>query len=409
MFDMLVQDLRYAVRMLRKRPGFTATAVLTLALGIGANTAMFSVINAIFLRPLPFSEADRIYVVHRIGNRFGGASLSMPIFLAWQKQGTEFFDHLALIGWKNASTLTGRGEPERIPSAGASSELFSVLDVRPALGRNFRPEETRPDGADVVIVSDRLWRRRFQADPGVLGTSIQIDGRPHTIVGVLPKDFELPLTGASDADLWLPIRVPFTSTNPSNGGLLCLGRLRPGTTAAATEDALTRPLADLRQQFPNMFMPQERATLEPLHAFITSGAGTVPLIMFGAVALVLLIACLNVANLTLAASTTRVREIAVRTALGAGRPRITRQLLTESVLLAVIGGAAGVAVCYAFFDAIVALVPGRHSAHWLIPNRPARAALRAGPERAHRPAIRSGPGARSLGTRFERGVEECQP
>ena len=357
MFDALVQDLRYAVRMLRKRPGFTTTAVLTLALGIGANTAMFSVINAIFLRPLPFSEADRIYVVHRIGNRFGGASVSMPIFLAWQKQGTEFFDHLALVGWKNASTLTGRGEPERIPSAGASSELFSVLDVHPALGRNFRPEETRPDGADVVIVSDRLWRRRFLADPGVLGTSIQIDGRPHTIVGVLPKNFELPLTGASDADLWLPIRVPFTSTNPSNGGLLCLGRLRPGTTTASAEDALTRPLADLRQQFPNMFMPEERATLEPLHAFITKGAGTVPLLMFGAVALVLLIACLNVANLTLAASTTRVREIAVRTALGAGRPRITRQLLTESVLLAVIGGAAGAAVCYAFFDAIVALVP----------------------------------------------------
>jgi len=357
MFDTLVQDLRYAVRMLRKRPGFTATAVLTLALGIGANTAMFSVINAIFLRPLPFSEADRIYVVHRIGNRFGGTSLSMPIFLAWQKPGTEFFDHLALIGWKNASTLTGHGEPERIPSAGATSELFSVLDVHPALGRNFRPEETRPDGADVVIVSDRLWRRRFQADPGVLGTSIQIDGRPHGIVGVLPKDFEVPLTGASDADLWLPIRVPFTSTNPSNGGLLCVGRLRPGMTTASAEDALTRPLADLRQQFPNMFMPEERATLEPLHAFITKGAGTVPLLMFGAVALVLLIACLNVANLTLAASTTRVREIAVRAALGAGRPRLTRQLLTESVVLAVIGGAAGVAVCYAFFDAIVALVP----------------------------------------------------
>jgi predicted permease len=356
MFDALVQDLRYAVRMLRKRPGFTTTAVLTLALGIGANTAMFSVINAIFLRPLPFSEADRIYVVHRIGNRFGGASLSMPIFLAWQKPGSEFFDHLALIGWKNASTLTGHGEPERIPSAGATSELFSVLDVHPALGRNFRPEEARPDGADVVIVSDRLWRRRFQADPGVLGTSIQIDGRPHTIVGVLPKDFELPLTGASDADLWLPIRVPFTSTNPSNGGLLCLGRLRPGTTPASAEDALTRPLADLRQQFPNMFMPEERSHLE-LCTPSSRRRRAVPLLMFGAVALVLLIACLNVANLTLAASTTRVREVAVRTALGAGRPRITRQLLTESVLLAVMGGAAGVAVCYAFFDAIVALVP----------------------------------------------------
>jgi predicted permease len=331
--------------------------VLTLALGIGVNTAMFSVINAIFLRQLPFAEADRIYVVHRTGNRFGGTSLSMPIFLAWQKQGAELFEHLALVGWRGSSTLTGRGEPERIPTAGASTELFSVLKVHPALGRDFRPEEGRPGGPDVAILSDRLWRRRFQADPGVLGTAIQIDGAAYTIVGILSKDFELPLTGVSQADLWLPIRVPFTSTNPSNGGLLCLGRLRLDRATASAEDALTSPLADLRRQFPTMFMTEERASLEPLRDFITKGAGTVPLLMGGAVGLVLLIACLNVANLTLAASTTRRREIAVRTAMGAARGRIARQLLTESVLLAVIGGAAGVAACYGFFDALIALVP----------------------------------------------------
>src|SRR3984893_5865709 len=143
MADTLLQDLRYAVRMLRKRPGFTTIAVLTLALGIGANTAMFSVIDASFLRPLPFPEANRIYVVHRIGNRLGGASISMPIFLGWQKQGEGLFDHLALVEWTRSSTLTGRGEPERIPTAGASTELFSVLSVQPALGRQFRPEEGR--------------------------------------------------------------------------------------------------------------------------------------------------------------------------------------------------------------------------------------------------------------------------
>jgi predicted permease len=357
MVDTWLQDLRYAVRVLRKRPGFTTIAVLTLALGIGANTAMFSVINAIFLRPLPFPEANRIYVVHRVGNRFGGASISMPIFLGWQKHGEGLFDHLALVGGTSSSTLTGRGEPERIPTAGASTELFSVLSVQPALGREFRPEEGRPGGPDVAILSDRLWRRRFQADPGVLGTSILIDSDPYTIVGVLPKDFELPLAGASQAELWLPIRVPLTSANPSNGGLMSLGRLKSDTTRAQAEDALTRPLADLRRQFPTMFTAMERASLEPLRDFNTSRAGTVPLLMAGAVALVLLIACLNVANLTLAASTARQREIAVRTAIGAGRGRIARQFLTESVLLAVIGGVAGVLACYGIFDAIVALVP----------------------------------------------------
>lgn len=355
--ETLFQDLRYALRMLRKRPGFTVTAVLTLALGIGANTAMFSVVNAIFLRPLPFTDSDRIYVVRRLGNRFGGASLSMPIFLAWQKQSEGLFEHLALIGWKGASTLTGRGDPERVLTAGASADLFSLLDVHPVLGRSFRTDEGRPGGPNVAILSDRLWRRQFGADPAVLGTPITIDGEPYTIIGVLDKRFEVPLSGVSEAELWLPIRVPVTSSNPSNGGLLCVGKLRTDATQSRAEQALTPPLADLRKQFPNMFMPEERAALIPLRTFISNGAGTVPLLMTGAVALVLLIACLNVANLLLAASTTRQREIAIRTAMGASRGRVARQLLTESLALAVIGGAAGVLACYLFFDAIVSLVP----------------------------------------------------
>ena len=357
MLDTLVQDLRYAIRMLRKRPGFTAIAVLTLALGIGANTAMFSVIDAVFLQPLPFRDANRIYLVHRAGNRFGGASISMPIFIEWQKRSVGLFEHLALFGSRGSSTLTGRGQPERIPSAGASAELFSVLNVHPALGRDFRAEETRPGGNNVVILGDALWRRRFQGDPAVLGTPITIDGESYTIVGVLPADFEWPLAATAQPDLWLPIRVPLTSTNPSNGGLLCLGLLRSNATPTLAEQALTPPLADLRQQFPDMFMSEERAFLEPLRAFLSSRAGTAPLLMGGAVALVLLIACLNIANLTLAASTSRQREIAVRAAMGAGRGRIVRQLLTESVVLAIGGGIVGLFVCYASFDVIVSLVP----------------------------------------------------
>jgi putative ABC transport system permease protein len=355
--DTLLQDLRYAARMLRKRPGFTTVAIVTLALGIGANTAMFSVINAIFFRPLPFADADQIYVVRRVGNRFGGASLSLPIFLAWQKRNDALFEQLALIAWKGSSTLTGRGEPERIPIAGASAELLSLLRVRPVIGRDFRPEEGRPGGGNVAILSDRLWQRRFQRDPAVLGTPIVIDDDSYTIVGVLGKDFEMPLSGVAAADVWLPIRVPLTSNNPSNGGLLCLGRLRSAATPLQAEQVLTPPLADLRQQFPNMFMPDERARLIPLRTFISSGAGPVPLLMTGAVALVLLIACLNVANLLLAAATTRQREIAIRTAIGATRLRVARQILTESVLLAMAGGIAGVAACDLLFDALVALVP----------------------------------------------------
>ena len=177
MLDTLLQDLRYAIRMLRKRPGFTAIALLTLALGIGANAATFSVIDAVFLRPLPFRDANRIYLVHRTGNRFGGASISMPIFIEWQKRSAGLFS-----AWRSSargsSTLTGRGEPERIPTAGASAELFSILNVHPTLGRDFRPEETRPGGSNVAIISDGLWRRHLQADAGVLGTAITINSGP---------------------------------------------------------------------------------------------------------------------------------------------------------------------------------------------------------------------------------------
>jgi putative ABC transport system permease protein len=353
----LTQDLRFAFRMLRKSPGFTAVAVLTLALGIGANTAIFSIVDAVFLRPLPFPNANRVYVVDRTGNRIGGSSISSAIFAAWQRQAASVFDQFALFRLTGSAKLTGRGEPQLVPSADASTEFFPALGVQPALGRNFRPEEGRPGGSHAVILSDSFWRSHFGGDPDVVGRQMTLDGQPFTIVGILPPGFVWPIWSAETPQIWLALQVPLTSEDPSNGGRLAVGLLKRGVSPAQAEAALTPSLENLRQEFPKMFSRGEQAHLEPVRSFVNESAGTALLLLLGAVSMVLLIACANVANLMLARSATRQREMAIRSAIGANRVRIIRQLLTESVVLALIGGALGIIACYAVFGSVLSLIP----------------------------------------------------
>jgi putative ABC transport system permease protein len=359
MLELFVQDLRYALRALRKNPGFAAIAVLTLALGIGANTAIFSIVNAVLLRPLPFPEANRIVAVYQTLERNGvhrnGASYLN--FADWQKE-SHSFEHMGAYHGSDV-TLTGVGDPEIIPGAVVTSGLLSTLGARPVAGRLLIPEDDRPGAAAVVVLSERLWRRRFGAAADLVGKTVTLDKQVFTVAGILPGDFQFPFENPP-ADLWIPVQQDTQLRNliPRRGGhyLSAIARLRPGVTLGEAETELAGINGRLSKQY-----PAENGgwgiRIAPLQHELVGDVQLGLLVLLSAVALVLLIACANVANLLLARATSRSRELAVRAALGAGRKRIVRQLLTESLLLGGMGGAAGAATAWWAVRGLSKLLP----------------------------------------------------
>jgi putative ABC transport system permease protein len=349
----MLADLRFAFRQLLKSPGFAAVAILTLALGIGANTAIFSVTNAVLLRALPYQDPDRIVSINKLETRFGIGGLTAGAFLDFREQGTAF-ENLAAYS-EDEFSLTGGGDAERVVCAQVSSALFPLLGVQPSLGRTFSPEEEQVGRDQVVVVSESFWQRRTGGDPGFVGKTITLSDRVYTVIGVMPARFQFP----RKFEIWKPLALdPEEERHGKQFSLIHLiGRLKPGVTLAGAEAELNTIWNRRPSEEPGARTNNARIEVVPLHQQLVKDVRFAIFILLGAVAFVLLIACANVANLMLARGAARRKEIAIRAALGAGRKRIIAQLLTESVLLSTLGGGLGLLLAVWGVDLLVASVP----------------------------------------------------
>src|SRR5437660_5705488 len=349
----VVRDLRYAGRMFFKNPGFTAVAIIALGLGVGANTAIFSLVNGVLLRPLPFPDAERIVYIEGKNPQAGitESNISFLDFTDWSQQ-TDLFASTAAYWTGTANFGADGAEPERVPRAGVTTGFFSVLGVQPVLGRTFVPEDDKGWPQSVAIISHGLWKRRFGSDPAIVGKQVQMSSRPLTIISVMPPGFEYP----EQTQVWVPSAVNLSDEPRDNRVWSAIARLNTGIDLKQAQTRLRAINSQLAKQFHETHKGWD-VFLSTLHERLVREVKPSLLALLGAVGFVLLIACANVANLLLARSAARQKEIAIRAAMGASRTRVLRQMLTESILLSAIGGAAGLVLSIWLTDVLMAMLP----------------------------------------------------